>query len=392
MNDNHIKIVTFSNQTREDRKLLKKFINFHWKHYRNEPQYIPLLDYEYLGSRLIGITGFFEPQSLFFKHAEMIFFLALTHGKVTGRCNAFINHHHNAHWKDKTGFFGQFEAVDDVPVTRALLSAAGDWLKSKGMDTIRGPQNLPVNEATPGLMTGGFDSRPVVYYHYNKPYYERLLEACGFAPVKKVFSWEVPAMLPMEEKLVRVAEKVMKRKGVTLETWDQRPLDERKREMLDIYNEAWSDNYGFVPVTEEEFYKIVDDMQLIIDKGQFAFAYVGGEPAAFFGALPNIFDKMRPIPGLRRFELLRAAKMFLFKKSIKGLRLAYLGVKKKFRNLGLEGILLWNQKKYTQSHGYEYSDIGWVLDDNEAVIRMVGMMKDVKLSRTYTIFEKSLLI
>jgi len=388
-NDNQPEIASFSNVTHQDKKLLKKFVDFHWKHYHSDPQYIPLLDYEYLGFKLLGMTGFFEPTNLFFKHGEMKFFLAFRGNEIVGRCNAFVNYNHNKHWNDKVGFFGQFETIDDYNVAGALLNAAESWLKSRGMNTIRGPQNLPINEATPGLMTAGFDSRPVMYYHYNKPYYEKLMYGAGFKPVKHVLSWEVSVMNPMEEKLIRVAKKVIDRYNVTIETWGERPIEERKNEMFEIYNDAWSDNFGFVPFTREEFYSIVEDMQLIMDKGLFVFVYVRGEPAAFFGGVPNIAEKMKPLRGCRRCELLRAAKMLLTKNSVKGFRLGYLGVKKKFRHLGLDGVMLWKQKIYSQEKGYDYCDMGWVLEDNVMVIRIIEMM-GATTSKTYTIFQKEI--
>lgn len=386
---NSLEILSFSNKTKTDKKLLKEFVSFHWKHYQNDPQYIPLLDYEYLGFKLIGIHGFFEPSNLFLKHAEMEFFLALNDGEIVGRCNAFVNHNHNQHWHDKVGFFGQFETIDDPMVAESLLLAAEDWLKSKGMDTIRGPQNLPVNEATPGLLTEGFDSRPVMYYHYNKPYYEQMVRNAGFKPVKRVLSWEVDPLKPMEEKLERIAQLVVKRYKVKFETWGERPLKVRKQEMFEIYNDAWNDNFGFVPFTQEEFYHIVDDMMLIMDKGLFMFLYIGDEAAAFFGAVPNVTEKMHLSKRFRRFELLRAVKMLLGAKKTKGYRLGYLGVKKKFRNYGLPAVMLWKEKIYSQKKGYEYCDMGWVLEDNDKVISLVEMMGS-KPSKTYTVFEKKI--
>ena len=387
--DDAIEIISFSNKSRQDKNFLKRFVGFHWKHYQGDTQYIPLLDYEYLGFKLLGIKGFFEPSNLLFKHAEMKFFLALKQGEIVGRCNAFINHNHNKRWNDKIGFFGQFETIDDQEVAEALLDTAEHWLYSKGMDTIRGPQNLPVNEATPGLLSEGFDSRPVMYYHYNKPYYAALLRKAGFEPIKRVLSWEVPVMNPMEEKLVRVAQKVIERYHVTIETWGERPLKERKCEMFEIYNDAWNDNFGFVPFTQEEFFRIIDDMLLIIDKGLFIFLYVKGEPAAFFGGVPNMAEKMVPIRWCQRCELLRAARMLLGKGRVNGFRLGYLGVKKKFRRLGLDGVMLWKQKLYSQKKGYEYCDMGWVLEDNIMVVRLVEMMGSTP-SKTYTIFQKSI--
>ena len=387
---NEVRVIAFSNQTKEDKKLLKQFVDFHWQHYKGDSQYIPLLDYEYLGFKLLGMTGFFEPSNLFMQHADMKFFMAMNEDNVVGRCIAFVNHNHNKVWNDKVGFFGTFESVNDQNVANALFDASKAWLKSHGMDTMRGPQNFPVNEATPGLLTEGFDSRPVLYYHYNKPWYEQLLLNAGLKPVNRVLSWEVGVMNPMEEKLERLSQKIIKRYDIKFETWGERPLEERKKEMLEIYNDAWSDNFGFVPFTKEEFYAIVDDMQLVMQKRLFLFCYIKGEAAAFLGAVPNIFEKMQPIKGLRRCELLRAARMLLTKKSIKGFRLGYLGAKKKFRRLGLDGVLIWKQKIVTQEMGYEYADLGWVLEDNVMAQRVVNIMENGKLSKAYTIYEKSL--
>ncbi|MBN2357769.1 hypothetical protein JXO59_16785 [candidate division KSB1 bacterium] len=385
-----LKLVQFANRSKQDRELLKRFVDFHWQLYKDEPQFIPLLDYEYLGFKLLGITGFFEPSNLFFKHAEMTFFLAMKGDQVVGRCNAFINHNHNKRWNDKVGFFGQFECIDDQKVADLLMEASCRWLKEKGMDAIRGPQNLPVNEATPGILVEGFDKRPVIYYHYNKPYYEKLIRNTGFDVIKRVKSWEGPVMTPMEDKLQRVGEKVIKHFGVTFETWGERPSKERKREMFEIYNEAWNDNFGFVPFTREEFYKNIDDMQLIMEKGLFLFVYVKGELAGFFGGVPNIFEKMAPLKWCRRCELLRAAKMLLTKGGVKGFRLGYMGVKPKFRRLGLDGVMLYRQKIYSQKHGYIYADLGWILEDNFMVTRIIDMMQGFELSKVYAIMQKNI--
>ncbi|MCP4217105.1 MAG: hypothetical protein GY765_20830 [bacterium] len=387
--DNSVEIVTFSNQSRQDKKLLKEFVAFPWKHYENEPQYIPLFDFEYLGFRTIGVVGFFEPRNLFFKHADMVFFLAKRNGETVGRCNSFVNHAHNDRWEDKVGFFGHFESIEDPAVSEALLEAAARWLKGKGMDTIRGPQNMPVNEATPGIMTDGFDSRPVIYYHYNKKFYQKLLLDAGFNAGIKVFSWEVPIMRPMEEKLQRVANKVIDRYSVTIENWNERPYKVRKAEMLEIYNDAWNDNYGFTPFTKEEFDVIIDGMQLIFDKRLFNFLYVKGEPAAFLGGVPNIMEKMAPEGITRKLELMRVLKVFFTKGGLDGFRLGYLGVKKKFQRFGLDGILIWHQKEVTQKIGLKYCDLGWVLEDNIKTVRLADLM-GAELSKTYTIFEKKI--
>jgi hypothetical protein len=386
---NSLKIISFGYETKSDRQLLKKFVNFHWKHYENDPHYIPLLDYEYLGFKLIGMTGFFEPRNLFFKHGEMRFFLILKNNEVVGRCNAFINHNHNKHWNDKVGFWGQFEVVNDQAIANTLLNAAEEWLRSKGMDTIRGPQNLPINEATPGIMTDGFDTRPVIYYHYNKPYYATIINNAGYELIKRVLSWEIDMSAPTVKIFDKNANEIIERFKIKMETWDERPLKVRRQEMLDVYNDAWSDNFGFVPFTQEEFYKIVDDMQLVMDKSLFVFGYIDNKLAAFFGGVPNVAEQMHPVLGFCRSPLLRAVKMILNKGKTKGFRLGYLGVKKEYRRMGLAGVMLWKQKEYAIKKGYQYCDMGWVLEDNYLITRMIDELKCPR-AKTYSIFQKSL--
>jgi hypothetical protein len=385
-----VEVVSFGNQSPADRRQLQQFVAFHWTHYRGEPRYVPLLDYEYLGSRVLGITGFFEPRNLFFAHGDTRFFLALQDGQIVGRCNAFVNARHNAHAGDRTGFFGNFESVDDVGVARALWAAAEAWLRGQGMDRIRGPQNFPVNEATPGFLVEGFDSRPVVYYHYNKPYYAALARACGYAPVMHYLSWECDVQNPpIERRMVAACEKVMSRSGVKVEHWRDRPFRTRRGEMFELYNEAWHDNWGFVPFTQQEFFAIVNDMRIVMDPRLFLFLYVEGELAAFFGGIPNLFEKLATGGAPRGVELRRAARLLLGKSSIRGFRLGYLGVKPRFRKLGLDAVALWRQQQVAKALGYEYCDLGWVLESNQLVIRMSARFGAVP-SKRYALFEKTL--
>ena len=383
-------VVSFGYRSADDRRQLKRFVAFHWTHYEGDPRYVPLLDYEYLGSRLLGITGFFEPRNLYFTHGDARFFLALRDGHVVGRCNAFVNDRHNEHTGDRTGFFGNFECVDDEAIARELLGAAEAWVRSRGMTRIRGPQNFPVNEATPGFLVDGFDSRPVVYYHFNKPYYAALARACGYEPVMHYLSWECAVQDGrIDPEFGAACEKVVARSGITIEHWGDRPLAVRRQEMFDVYNDAWHDNFGFVPFTREEFVKIVDDMQLIMKRELFLFVYVRGELAAFFGGVPNLFEVLSTGGRMSRSELLRAVRLLLTKNRIRGFRLGYLGVKQRFRRLGLDAVALWRQQQVARRLGYDYCDLGWVLETNQLVIRMAARFGAVP-SKRYALFEKDL--
>ncbi len=389
-----VEIVSFSMTTpqpsKADRQLLQTFVTFHWDHYLNDLRYVPLLDYEYFGSRVLGIRGYFEQKNSFFKHGDVRLFLARSNGQILGRCSAYVNHNHNTHWKDQVGFFGHFECVNDSQVARELLRSAESWIVSKGLTSMRGPQNFPVNEFTPGVMVEGFESRPVIYYPYNPPYYKDLLTSAGYESVMDVLSWEVSVTNnSIQSHLEKLSKKIVERNEVTFEHWDQRSLKVRKLEMFDIYNDAWSDNFGFVPFTREEFDRIIDDMQLVMNKKLFLFLYVRGQPAAFFGGVPNVAELMSASTGAKRLEFLRAIKLILFKFRIKGFRLGYLGVKKCFRRLGLDGVMLWKQSQISKQCGYEYCDIGYVLKSNALTVRLVERCGG-QPSKRYSIFEKIL--
>lgn len=381
-------IVTFSNESARDRRDLRRFVDFQRDLYRDEPRSVPLLRYEYLGSRVLGMKGFFERRNSFFNHGDCRFFLAEREGRVVGRICAFIDENHNRHWNAKVGFFGQFECIEDSGVARELLTHAESWLRERGMQVIRGPQNFPMNEATPGVLVSGFESRPVVYYHFNPQYYAGLVEGSGYAPVKSVLSWEISVQENgIASALENLCRKIIDRYEITFEAWGQRPLQVRKQEMFDVYNEAWSDNFGFVPFEREEFYSIIQDMQLVMDKSLFLFVYSKGELAGFFGGVPNIFESLA-LRGLsQRVEFLRALKLLV--KRPKGFRLGYLGVKKRFQRMGLDGVMLWRQSQIAKQRGYEYCDMGWVLEDNRMTVQLIERC-GARPSKKYTIYEKKL--
>ena len=139
-------ILSFSNSSRSDLKKIKEFVEFQRDFYKSENHSIPLLRYEYLGSRLLGMKGFFEQRNTFFKHGECQFFLAYRDQQIVGRCAAFIDENYNKHWKTKVGFFGQFECIDDKAVAKDLLAQAEAWLRGKGMSAMRGRRNFPMKE------------------------------------------------------------------------------------------------------------------------------------------------------------------------------------------------------------------------------------------------------
>jgi len=221
MKKNDVEIVSFGNENASDRKMMREFVRFHWNHYDClRSPYIPLLDYEYLGSRLLGMKGLLEDRNLFYQYGRARFFLAKRAGKIVGRVNAFVNERFCQYWKRKVGHFGNFECIDDTLVASRMLEACAEWLREQGQEYIQGPQNFPINDATPGVLVEGYNTRPVIYYHYNHPYYKNLLEATGVQPVKNYLSWEISVQNnSICTNLENTAQKVIERFNVTIEHW-----------------------------------------------------------------------------------------------------------------------------------------------------------------------------
>jgi hypothetical protein len=228
----------------------------------------------------------------------------------------------------------------------------------------------------------------VVYYHYNPSYYADLVTGLGFKPVMNYMSFEVPfASNSVQDALTGISKRIVEKNGVTFEKWRERKLDIRKEEMFSIYNEAWANNFGFVPFSREELYKIIDDMQLVMDKDLFVFAYVHGQLAGFFGAVPNIFESIAVDRNRHGFEMLRAIKLLVSKSKIKGVRSGYLGVKKAYRKMGLEAPMILETTLMSIKKGYEYSDMGWILENNAVMLKTIERV-GAKLSKRYTLYEK----
>jgi hypothetical protein len=408
-----MELIQFDLDTKGHRRLLREFVRFHWKHYEDDDRYIPLLDMEYFGSRLMGVTGFFTKRNLFLRHANLRFFMVRDQKQVLARCCAYVDKNFINRWKVRAGFFGFFEVVEDINVARMLLDGASQWLRDSAMELIRGPQHLPVNEATPGVMVEGFDTPPVIYYHYNKPYYARMLEELGFKPIKRFVSYGLDAALlrrllqdgsggselpekaqTIKKKLDRVrriVSRMSQRGGIRVEPLDKKRFSQQAEIVWRIYNEAWYDNWGFVPWEKEEFCHILEEEKMILDPNLFLIAYVGDEPAAFFGVVPNVNEVMRPIPGFRWCDLMRAAKMFLLKDRVHSVRVGYFGILPRYRKKGLDAFIFWMAIQYWLEHlpRITRADVGYILEDNELVIRPVVDLGGWK-EKTFIMYERPL--
>ncbi|RME21692.1 MAG: N-acetyltransferase, partial [Deltaproteobacteria bacterium] len=216
----------------------KRFVKMIWPIYRGDPRWVPPL----IADRLEAIDPAKNP---FYEHGEVQLFIAERDGEPVGRISAHLNHLHNEYHKDKTGFFGWFECIDDESVARALFERAEAWLRDRGCDRVLGPENFSVNEEV-GILAEDREGPPMIMCTYNPPYYPRLVEACGYEKAKDLYGWayevgEVP------EAPRQIAEAVEKHPGLVIRPADPKHMERDVRIVRDIFNSAWSKNWGFVP-------------------------------------------------------------------------------------------------------------------------------------------------
>ena len=363
---------------------LDAFIRLPWRIYRGNPNWVPPL------LRLQG--ELFDPKrNAFYQHADVQLFLARRGGEVVGRLSAHIDHEHNRYHQERTGFFGFFECENDPDAASALLAAAESWLRERGMDRVRGPLSFSVNSEV-GLLVDGFDSPPVILMPYSQPYYMELLEQCGYEKAKDLYAWRwarqpVPAGRP-----ARMAKELRERPEVTVRRAEMRRFNEEVRTILGLYNDAWSENWGYVPATEAEAEQMARDLRLIVDPAIVPVVEIDGKPAGVAMAVPNVNEAIRDLNG-RLFPFGFIKLLWRLKvRRVKTGRLLLLGVKKEFRTrqyAGLGYLLCDEMYRGATERGYKWAELSWTLEDNGLINSLVTKV-GAEHYKTYRIYEKAL--
>ena len=365
------------------KKELKKFIMFPWDVYRGEKKYenwVPPLIIDQKDQ-------FNREKNPFFKHADLQAFLAYKNGKLSGRIAAIIDHSYVEYQKEEVGFFGYFECFNDESVAGALFKTAEDWVKGKGFKRITGPMN-PTTGKSIGTLIDSFEIPPIIEMGYNTEYYPALIEKCGYGKSKDLFSYIMDATkLKLSDKMVRVAELVKKRYNITLRSLDMKKWDETIPMLRTIYNEAWAENWGFVPFSVEEFDHLADDLKMIVNPDLVLIAYMGDEPVGFTIPLPDfnqIFIKMNG-----RLFPTGLLKILTGRKKVDMIRTAILGVKKKAHNKGIDAVLVKEIYERGVEMGMKGSELSWILEDNMALVNLLEGWGATHY-RTYRIYDKKI--
>ncbi len=364
-----------------DRKI---FFKIPYLLYGHDPHWVaPLLMEEHLRLN--------PKKNPFFKNGEASFWVAWKDGKAVGRISAQVNHLHNERYQEKTGHFGYFDCINDQEVAQALLNKARQFLQGKGMNKIVGPMTLSINEYV-GLLVEGFDSRPYPYMAHNAPYASKLLEEAGFQKVKDLLAWKYDALRPVPETAQQIADVVAQYPGLVIRELNLKKMDEEIHIVSDVFNSAWSKNWGFIPWSDAEIKQAAKDLKMILHPKLALIAEVEGKPAAISIAIPNYHEAIYDLKGrLFPFGIFK----FLYRMKVKNpktARLCLLGIKKEFRHDvlgGLSVLLYCEMHKRGQTLGMTGGELSWTLEDNVKINTGIELMGGVAYKK-YRVYEKTL--
>ena len=361
---------------------LKEFIEVAFEVYRDDPLWVPPLEME--------ITDRLTPEkNPFFEHAEVALFTAWKDGKAVGRISAQIDHEHLRIHQDNAGFFGFFDTVDDQEVASALIAAAEGWLVDRGMTVMRGPFSLSINEEI-GMLVEGFDSPPTIMSPHHRSYQAALATGAGLEKVKDCYGWK-HQVLPVNARAKKAWETINSLPEVRFRSVRPRKLKTEVRDILDVFNDAWQHNWGFVPATDSEAKKMAADLALILDKELSFFAEIDGQPVAICVCLPNlneaIFDfkgKLNPVTVAKLIWRLKIRRPKWARLMLLGIRTDLRGKK---RYAPLEMAMIAELTRRGLKQGYEWAELGWTLEDNRLINAGIRSMGAVIYKR-YRLFEK----
>lgn len=361
------------------RKEREAFLRFAWDVYKNDPMWVPPL--------LMERRDFLNPdKNPFFAFATVALFIAEKDGQIVGRIAAVDDGNLHEMLPTRRGGWGMFECIDDSDVARALFETAEGWCRERGMAEMWGPVNLSTNQEC-GLLVEGFDDPPAILMTYNPPYYVRLVEENGYAKAKDLWAFELDPRTEVPEKVTRVAEKIRKKHDVVVRPVVMKELAEEIRLMEKVYNEAWEENWGFVPMTSDEFSHMAKDLKQIVVPELVLMAEVRGEPAAFCLTLPDFNEVLHKING--RLTPWALARVLYYSRKVRRVRLVAMGVRAAYRKQGIDSILYLDTIRTAKRLGYTRGEVSWTLEDNELVNRAIEVMGGQRY-KNYRLYSKNL--
>jgi GNAT superfamily N-acetyltransferase len=367
------------------RRELKRFVKVPFGVHRDHPQWVAPLVFE----RMQFLN---QRKNPYFEHAEVRLLIAERDGEPVGRISAQIDHRWDEYQGGSDAMFGFFETVEDAEVGRALIDAASEWAAGHGRERILGPMDFTTNDEI-GILIEGYERRPMILEPWHPPYYRELIEAQGFEKAMDVLMWELQfGDLKEGEKfdpaIHAAAEKALRDEGIAIRNMRKREMANEVRRFMDVYNEAWGDNWGFVPITDAEVKFQAQNLKQVLDEDWAFIAEKDGEVVGAALTLPDINQVMAKLNG--RLLPFGWAKFLLGKPKIDQLRVFALGVKHAYRHTGVAaGLYLKHLETAARPGAIGGGEMGWILETNEAMNRAMEGMGG-KVVKRYRLYERSL--
>lgn len=360
----------------------REFIAYPNRLYRGDPNYVAPL--------LAERKEFFDFQkNPFYRVAKVRLFLALRDGRITGRIATCVNYNHNDFHNESVGFFGFFDCPDNYEVASTLLRVAMITLKREGMEKMRGPMNFSVNHEL-GFLVDGFESPPVLMMTYNRPYLPKLAEQFGLKKVVDLLAFKLSKETEIKQRIRTVVEKLQKRSKIVLRSVRMSDFFEEVKRINKVFNAAWEHNWGFVPMSEDEFQFAGRGLKQIVDPDLVLIGEHEGEPVAFSLAVPDINQALIHLNGrllpLGIFKLLWHTKI---RSKIKAVRLMVFGVIPQYQKRGIDSMMYIETFNRAVAKGYQWAELSWVLETNDLMCRGAVDMGAVPYKR-YRIVEMPL--
>ena len=333
-----------------------------------------------------------EKKNPYFQHAAAQLFIAEKDGKPVGRISAQVCQLHQERYKDATGQFGFLEAVDDPEVFAALFKAAEDWLRAKGMKRALGPFSFSINDET-GLLIDGFDTMPNMMMGHATRYYQKRVEEQGFTKAKDVLAYEFDNVKGLPPTMRKMVDRMMASGDLTIRPLNKKNMASEIDIVMDIFNDAWSDNWNYVPFTRAEVAMLAQLFKMLLDAKAVQIASWKGEPAAFCLAIANINEWFQGLNGrVLPFGLFKLLPRVISGRS-RSVRVPLMGVKKKFQDgaigAGLALATIRASSDHVISKGVTHGEFSWILEDNLRVRHVLESM-GAHVYKTYRVYEKSL--
>ncbi len=367
------------------RRELKRFVKVPFGIHRDHPQWVAPLIFE----RMEFLNREKNP---YFEHAEAEYFIAERDGEAVGRISAQIDQRWDQFQGGSDAMFGFFETANDPEVATALFEAATEWVGSKGRARILGPMDFTTNDEV-GILIEGFERRPMILEPWHPPYYRELIEARGFAKTMDLLMWELQfGELKEGERfdasIHAAARKALGEEGIVIRNMRKRDMAAEVRRFMDVYNEAWGDNWGFVPITDAEVKFQAKNLKQVLDEDWAYMAEKDGEVVGAALTLPDVNQVMAKMDG--RLLPFGWARFLIGKRKVDQCRVFALGVKHDYRHSGVAaGLYLKHLETAAAPGGIVGGEMGWILETNGPMNRAMEGMGG-KVVKRYRIYERAL--